>query len=235
MGEPVILDYQPVSPRRPRPLHPFWRILLLTILVVPLFFFILFSLFAPGGCPAREPAKRVKCNNDLRQIGLAISLYCQDNQGQYPSDVGLLIPTEGLSAGVFVCPSSSDTTLPGAATQPATALLAGNYCSYVYVGAGMNQSAGAKDVVAFELPDNHSREGGNVLWGDAHVSWEKFEDLVQLAPELEAGHNPPVFKKLTLSQAQVLYQRKWLPRLKQIKDGTWAASLPRPATQPLGN
>ena len=95
----------------------------------------------------------------------------------------------------------------------------------------MTSAARYDVVVAFELPDNHSGDGGNVLWGDAHVSWEGLGTLVQLVPELEAGRNPPVIVPLTAGQARALYERKWAPKLASMKDGTWAASLPRPATR----
>ena len=49
---------------------------------------------------------------------------------------------------------------------------------------------------------------------------------MQLVPELEAGRNPPTLAKLTPVQAKATYAQKWLPQLKSIQDGTWAASLP---------
>jgi len=91
---------------------------------------------------------------------------------------------------------------------------------------------GASEVIAFEFPDNHAKESGNVLWGDGHVSWERFETLVQLVPELEAGHNPPRFRTLTRGEADAMYQQRWAPKLQQMKDGTWAVGLPRATTRP---
>jgi hypothetical protein len=54
---------------------------------------------------------------------------------------------------------------------------------------------------------------------------------VQLVPELEAGRNPPVIGALTAKQAKTMYEQKWVPKLASMKNGTWAASLPRPATR----
>ena len=230
MPEPVPLDYEPVT--TPRPLRRLRTFSLICFGGLTLVFLI--STQLPSVNYAREPANRIKCSNNLRQIGLAIFRYCDDNKQQYPNDVGLLIPTQELNAEVFVCPSSSDTKLQGASTQPAALLLSSDHCSYVYVGAGMTSSAGADQVVAFELPDNHSKDGGNVLYGDHYVSWEPFETLVQLVPELEAGRNPPMILPLTAKQAKTMYEQKWVPKLASIKDGTWAASLPRPSTRPSG-
>ena len=181
---------------------------------------------------AFENWTRVCCGNNLRQIALAIRTYSDENDGQYPSELGTLILTHGLSAESFVCGNTDDGILRAPPAQQAATLLSGGHCSYVYVGAGMNISAGANDVVAFELPDNHGREGGNVVYGDGHVSWVLFDALVQLVGELEAGRNPPVIRTLTAGQAKTMYKQKWVPKLASIKDGTWAALLPRPATRP---
>ena len=227
MSKPAPLDYEPVTPRPRRNFSILWVIPGVLVLL-----FIMIPFLVPHG--HSRDGNRAKCANNLRQIGLGIMMYCNDNKQQFPNDVGLLIPTQGLSAEVFVCPSSNDTKLQGASTQPAAMLLSSDHCSYVYVGAGMTSSAGVNDVVAFELPGNHAKDGGNVLYADAHVEWEGFHVLVQLVPELEAGRNPPVMRPLTVAQAKTMYEQKWVPKLASIKDGTWAASLPRPssATRP---
>lgn len=208
------------------------------VFVILLLLFMLFEMATGLDGHSRETRNRMRCANNLRKIGLEAVRYCDDNQQQYPSKLGMLITAHqrlsGLGADGFVCPSSSDTELQVPPAQQADTLLSGGHCSYVYVGAGMTSSAGANDVVAFELPDNHGREGGNVVYGDAHVSWERFDGLVQLVSDLEAGRNPPVIGVLTAKQAKTIYEQKWVPRLASIKDGSWAGSLPRPspATRP---
>jgi prepilin-type processing-associated H-X9-DG protein len=191
--------------------------------IVPVGFVVTF-LAAARMAAHEEP--RADCANNMRQIGLAIAMYCHDNHQQFPSDLATLIPTENLSPKVFVCGQSSDTQAPQAAK-----LLSGGHCSYVYVGAGMTDAPGAGDVVvAFELPGHHASRsgGGNILYADGHVMWIELEQLVQLVPELEAGHNPPVIVPLSTAQAQTLYSTRWLPKLASICSGTWAAKLPRP-------
>ena len=229
MPKPAPLDYEPVTPRPRRNFSILWVIPGVLVLL-----FISALLLNPHGHSREYSYNRAKCSNNLRQIGLEIMMYCNDYKQQFPNEVGLLIPTQGLSAEVFVCPSSSDMKLQGASTQPAAMLLSSYYCSYVYVGAGMNSSAGTNDVIAFELPDNHGKDGGNVLYGDAHVSYEQFDVLVQLVGELEAGRNPPVIRVLTEGQAKTMYEQKWVPKLASIKNGSWAGSLPRssPTTRP---
>jgi prepilin-type processing-associated H-X9-DG protein len=45
---------------------------------------LLISILLPSLNKARETANKVKCANNLKQIGLAIQLYANDNKGAYP-------------------------------------------------------------------------------------------------------------------------------------------------------
>ena len=64
------------------------------------------------------------------------------------------------------------------------------------------------------------------------MSFEPLTTVVQLVPELEAGHNPPTIANISQTLAEALYARTWKPKLTAMKTGVWAASLPRPTTQP---
>ena len=229
MSEHVPLDYERITTPRGPSLGRLVLWLFVGIFVIGTVVFALLPSL-PHGYPT--PPRR-RCANNLRQIGLAIMLYSDQNKGQYPGKVGSLILTQGLGAEVFVCPASSDAVQKARPVQQAATLLSGTHCSYVYVGAGVTSSANSDTVVAFELSDNHGTgQGGNVLYADAHVEWQRFDTLVQLVPELEAGRNPPMLRPLTEAQAKMIYDQKWVPQLSSIKNGFWAASLPRPSTRP---
>ena len=120
---------------------------------------------------AREQANRVKCANNLRQVGQAVFIYASVNGGRFPDTLDKLLPYAG--SGVFVCPSCGDTPAPGQTPQiQASNLYAGGHLSYVYVGAGMSTAAGpgnaSTTVVIYEPLTNH-REGVNVLYADGGV------------------------------------------------------------------
>jgi len=142
---------------------------------------MLISVLLPSLCRAREPANRIKCASNLRQIGQAIALYAHDNGGQYPPSLDVLLKQGDLSAEVMVCPSSNDVPASAADTAGAASELAAaennepghDHClSYVYTGRGLTvATASAASIVAYEPLDNHNGSGTNVLFGDNHVEW----------------------------------------------------------------
>ena len=73
---------------------------------------LLVSILLPSLNRARETANRVKCGSNMRQIGQGILLYANENRGNYPPNLGILVKTEELVPQVFVCPSGN-TSFPG--------------------------------------------------------------------------------------------------------------------------
>ena len=57
---------------------------LIELLVVMAIIMVLASLLFPTFAPAKAKGRQVSCLNNLRQLGLAMSLYCEDNDGLYP-------------------------------------------------------------------------------------------------------------------------------------------------------
>jgi prepilin-type processing-associated H-X9-DG protein len=145
-----------------------------------------------------EMRNRVACAANLRQIGVAMKLYANDNRGVYPPSPAEILATQDITSECFVCPSTNHKPAPLPPTSKANPnqvapfnLVAGKDLSYVYLGKGMDSAAGANVVLAYEPLANHNEAGMNVLFGDGRVEFIIAPVAKQAIAELNAGQNPP--------------------------------------------
>jgi prepilin-type processing-associated H-X9-DG protein len=149
------------------------------------------SLLGPS-FSSRGTSPRVKCAANLKQIGLAMQLYANENKGLYPPRPEDLIMTQDITTEVFICPSTNDTQATGATTQQQAAnLSAGGHDSYIYLRAGKNSNTPATVVLVYEPLKDHNGAGMNVLFADGHVDFISGAMAQKVEAELKAGQNPP--------------------------------------------
>jgi prepilin-type processing-associated H-X9-DG protein len=183
--DPPILEYAAPSPKRG---HSFRDLRLIAIGILVLLFFI--SVLLPSRNSNQASPGQMRASN-LRQIGQAILLYCNDEGGAYPDNFRTLFLRGDISTYCLISPAGSDTPATGPTPQAvADQLTAGGHLSYIYLGRGLTtQTASADTIVAYENL-SISGTGANVLYGDGHVEWDDAKLVTQIINKSASGKFP---------------------------------------------
>src|SRR5260370_17690867 len=129
---------KPVNCRtRARRLFAFTLIELLVVIAIT---GILAAMRRPSLAQAKERGRRIKCLNNLKQLGLALQMYADENEGQFPARMKPYWPTRLLpgyvNTNLLVCPTdrqvmgNSNGSVPPGPPPPTYILHAWNHSFY---------------------------------------------------------------------------------------------------------
>lgn len=112
---------------------------------------------------ARETARRIECQNNLKILVLGQNSYAGDHSGEYSEKLSDLYPKYVTRLEIFTCPSAGG---PKISSKEEIDSKTG----YVLLK-GLTDSSPVEEVLMYERPENHRQDGGNVAYVDGQVEW----------------------------------------------------------------
>ena len=143
--------------------------------VVGLVLFV--RVLLPGVSNVRAEWEKAVCMGNLKQIGMAMSLYAGDYDDHFPPTLDVLLPRYVKDELLLHCPSDRS-----------------GERSYVYVpGLGVDERPTV--IVAFDRRGNHLN-GRIVLYVDGHIGWRSEEDFQRCWAEQREEYGHPSLQEL---------------------------------------
>ncbi len=133
--------------------------------VASLFIYLLLALFSlgflmPSFGAAREPARRISCGSNLKQIRICLEQYAEDFDGFLPPDLPTLSESAYLSdAAIYRCPSRQ---------EPNT-----DFSDYLYYGANRRIDEKPPFPLLKDRARNHPGKYGNLMLSNGNLQHER--------------------------------------------------------------
>jgi prepilin-type N-terminal cleavage/methylation domain-containing protein/prepilin-type processing-associated H-X9-DG protein len=161
---------------------------LIELLVVIAIIGILAGILLPVLSRARESARKTQCMSNVKQIGMGLIMYANENSEAFPSDTAagamasltLLYDTYISDNKVFNCPSDTLVSAASNASMSVGTAFTSTQCSYGY-DRSHTQADDADVALAADRPPgtpsatansaNHNGRGQNVVYIDGHVEF----------------------------------------------------------------
>lgn len=127
-----------------------------------------------------EPANRVKCFSNLRQLLAGIQHYYTTNLA-WPMDLAAILEGD-IGSECLVCPSSDgERAIDLTVAEQIESIRAhpSKHLSYGYIKP-TTATPPADDVLIFDLPRNHGSDGGQALLIDGRIVWKRPAELQAL-------------------------------------------------------
>jgi prepilin-type N-terminal cleavage/methylation domain-containing protein/prepilin-type processing-associated H-X9-DG protein len=164
---------------------------LIELLVTVALMVILTTMMWGFASPSHQRTAQKACQQNLQKIYVAMQIYANDSAGWLPHNpaantseetLDMLVPRYSADTSIFICPGSKDAPLPAGVSFRKSKI------SYAYyMGWRLNDQTGVlmSDAQINTLPktngdfafsttgkppgNNHSKFGGNFLFGDGHA------------------------------------------------------------------
>lgn len=150
---------------------------------------------------------RIICASNIRQILLAVMMYANDHNGQFPPSPDALLATEDIDAPAVLCPETSLSPAPGATAADRAASMRADpahYLSYIYLGRGLTNDASTPlQIILYEPLSDHGGDGINVGYSDGSVAWmNRKEAIAAINAAVSAAATRPTTRQFTQTNNQ---------------------------------